>query len=305
LNMTRCLLASCSLALTIAVRTEGETAEGAYAEGSANYFPAALSVAHAHLPQMHTLPHMLPANFNNRPAVMSGHARVRGLSMQFPQFPEDLADDAWKSGLPTLEDSLATPMEEKVKLRTIINDWTSVAGTEADALRNHNDKAVHVMENTKSILAQMRDDVIEGIPDHVFALRPVGESAEDIQAMATVTSNILWDDWGRLASLAEDQGLVTGQDERIQVVNIDQIVSTPKARQGGVGAQLIDRIVKWAAGTGRLVTLAPANDELKEYYESLGFELIDTLGRSMVYSGSGLESSDAHNVMVDLKEATE
>jgi hypothetical protein len=49
------------------------------------------------------------------------------------------------------------------------------------------------------------------------------------------------------------------------------LASIREAYSSKVGGELVHAIVAWAGDMGRSVTIMPANDELEEYYKSLGY----------------------------------
>lgn len=257
------------------------------------HYGAQMPGLHAASPSIHNAP-SLNLNHGAGQRTRLGAARSPAMMFQDPEY------------LPELE--LEQTFSEKVPkvnlgVKDIIRDWTVAAQ------RNGDDASSKVMSNTQEILHQMKGEIDQAVPEHVFAFTPGEASQESIQSLATVSSQVLWDDYDagedwNLVQLAQAQGLVSGSDAihagRIKVMNINEIVATPKARVRGVGAELIRRIVAWAKDRGCLVTLFPANDELQDYYEELGFELIDPFGRQMVYSGFGLEDERANGIMLDL-----
>eukprot|EP00931_Biecheleriopsis_adriatica_P065982 TRINITY_DN40413_c0_g1_i1.p1 TRINITY_DN40413_c0_g1~~TRINITY_DN40413_c0_g1_i1.p1 ORF type:complete len:326 (-),score=48.05 TRINITY_DN40413_c0_g1_i1:235-1212(-) len=320
------LVASCLVMASVAVRMEDDqgsehseesqaTKNGNIEEAHTNLIPGLVTQPGAfssrHAVQMPA--HLTSPSIGQAPVLNldrgAGHlgrlsaARSPAMALRDPEYLPDLAEGV----------KIFAEVMPKINLGVsdIIRDWTAFAGGQESVARQiGDDKTSSIMAGTQEILSQMRSEIDEVSPDHVFAFTSGEASVEGIKSLATVTTQVLFDDYDsaenwNLAQLAQAQGLVSGQDAiekgRIEVLNINEIVATPKAREKGVGAELIRRIVGWAKDTGRLVTLAPANDELQEFYEDLGFELIDPYGRQMVYSGFGLEDERAEGFMLDLQ----
>jgi len=186
------------------------------------------------------------------------------------------------------EQARETPGIHRAEAMKAFTEWKKLA-----------DVHMNKMIRTGAMLSHMIAQIDEGGAEYLFSLT-TSESAVDIQAIAAITSmDIQPSDGGfkTLASLIREQGLSPkeGADEgSLEVVHISEIVAVPRAdRNKGVGAELIRRISRWAAASGRLVTIVPTDDEVGKYYKSFGFKDIQVGGlkHCMVYGGQGLDYS--------------
>jgi len=162
-----------------------------------------------------------------------------------------------------------------IRAAEVVGAWRDIAAAaEASSLEGNDQQRLRAIRLTQTTLSLMRVDIAARIPDYVFALA-TGPEVEDIQAIAIVTAqNGLWDD---------------AEDRRTRTFEISQLLATPAPDQPpGLGSELVHRITVWAAANGGAVTLHPANDEVKAYYEGLGLRLTDWFGRPLVSVGYGL-----------------
>lgn len=193
----------------------------------------------------------------------------------------------------------------KVNIRAgvIANALAQDARTaEMKSIENNDIKAQKLTRGIGDCLARMTHDILMRVPEYVFALTDKAglglvnamSAAQHVQAIATVTSRTVRDDDGMLTLAAESLGLEPEDDLEhetswVEVVDITDIAGTP-TRDTGAGAELIRKIVDWATTIGRLVLIDPVNDDLKGYYERLGFVQIDEYGSEMVWWGGGEEA---------------
>jgi len=155
-----------------------------------------------------------------------------------------------------------------------------------------------VMRDTVDMLELIKEDREAGVSDHLFGLAyedMYHASPENIQALAAVRFVKQKDPSGEITYLAHQEGFTlqeaAGRDPGlaktwpnpweeaaglpISMVEVTVFVANPAARQG-VGRELMNKIIDWAKLNNKLLTLEPANAELRPYYKSLGFtELAD------------------------------
>jgi len=211
----------------------------------------------------------------------------------------------------SMQDPGYYPPWSNVSVLGVINDWENFAHAQAErSYQSNDDETARSMRSTQTRLAQIRKDIYYRIPDRVFAFTTWDNNigGEVVQAVATVTFPLKKDILGSLRKLARARGYYSRRydEELIEVVEINDIVATPKVRQNDWDSELIHSITNWAARNGLLVTVKPYADRGRRgYYERLGFDTDRTwrgyykrLGfedlkpcRLMVYSGYGAKAS--------------
>lgn len=227
-----------------------------------------------------------------QPAASAATARTPKALDVVNRWRQDAAcsiENGRNTGVILEEQARWAPRIDRAEAMKAYMEWKKLADVHMDQ-----------MLRTEALLSHMGAQIAEGgYAEYVFALT-TSESAVDIQAVAAVTSmDIEPSDGGfkTLASLIREQGLSPkeGANEgSLDVVHISDIVAVPRAdRAKGVGAELIRRISRWAAASGRLVTIVPSNGEVRKYYKGFGFKdiKVDGLTSCMVYGGQGLDYS--------------
>jgi len=194
-----------------------------------------------------------------------------------------------------MQDPVSYPPRSNVSAIGVINDWDNFAYAQTEkAYQRYDDETVRTMISTRTRLAQMRNDITRRVPDRVFAFTTWDNNiGEVVQAVATVTFPLRKDILGSFKKLALARGYYSSRydEERIEVVEINDIVATPKVRQNDWDSELIHSITNWAARNGLLVTVKPYGDRTwRGYYKRLGFEDLNPC-RLMVYSGYGAKAS--------------
>lgn len=170
--------------------------------------------------------------------------------------------------------------------------------TEEDEIKK--EKVESKMTEAQNILNEMTQNLKRATPHDIVGLATKDKTenldpAADVFVLAMINNHFQKDDTGKLKDIAEKQGLIeaSAQDGEASqccpapVIVIGEVVAKPtKDRMAGLGKELLLRIVRHAATMGRLVVLSPASEWLLEYYQTIGFEPIDSADRvgPMVYS---------------------
>lgn len=174
---------------------------------------------------------------------------VRTTQVQLPAVAHELAVLAAPAGLQGF------PLHRQAL--KILEMWMKDAEAAAAAALGSNDTDKELaMGDTLHLLQVMRNDISTG--STVLALAS-GGWRRDVHAIAHVTPR--------------NVSFIAG-NSTTETVYIKFLAARPKAgRPRGAGAELVRRIVDWAASTGRLVTLHASNGPLaQQYFMSLGFE---------------------------------
>lgn len=168
--------------------------------------------------------------------------------------------------------AVPAPAKAPVQATKIIKDWMNAAETAEMAAGKNDPRKSFLMHETDFILHKMQTDLATGTPDYVFALA-TDMRADDVHALATVTFK------------EKSFGA-----EVMQLAYIDKMAARPTAdRLQGAGAELVRKIADWAATIDHLVTICPYDEPLLEYYQRIGFEVVES--PCLVYAGYGSERS--------------
>lgn len=83
-----------------------------------------------------------------------------------------------------------------------------------------------------------------------------------------------------------DNGAIESIKRYVEVVFVTDLVAKPTPTQHEAAAELLKAIVDWAKLEGRLVAVHPYNEEMYDYYKTIGFTDIDEeLGPDLVWTG--------------------
>lgn len=200
-------------------------------------------------------------------------------------------------------ESLQFPNPEKVQVsvRKLLAAWRGVsARKEREAWKSQDGKVQKLMHSTQMIIEMIQNDMEVNSAGRVLGIA-FGEASDDnIQALASVSLRWEHDQYGSLSKIAREQGLKLPNLLAVPVVYIDGLVTTPNEKQKGAGGHLINCITSWAKDKRRLVTLTPANQQLKEYYQSLGCKLIDRFSDMMVCGANQEQGAPSEGILFDL-----
>jgi len=177
----------------------------------------------------------------------------------------------------------------EVSVRKVLGRWRGVAtAKEVECEQNGDVKCEKLMRSTLSMIDMIQADLDVGVRMQIFGVAFGKASEDNIQALAGVTTRLESDENGKLLELAKEQGFAQPSpvyDGRLPAMHINEIVATPNEKQKGAGRALLNGIIAWAKEKCLLVTIAPVNEKLEGYYQSLGFEHVDMFTSMMVYSG--------------------
>jgi hypothetical protein len=180
--------------------------------------------------------------------------------------------------------------------RKILSTMTASVGTTGAKLAKKWSSAVQILDQMLFDL-----DFADASSTQVLALvsnQGNGNELDDIDdvyAIALVNKRALIDEDGELGRLAEEQGVISGEEGRVPVVEIGEVVASPNQwERRGLGKELLLRIAR-LEDSRALVTIVPVNEKLEKYYGSIGFARIDTFGRTMFFRKPFIQETDLEN----------
>jgi hypothetical protein len=212
------------------------------------------------------------------------------LLRQKGELEQKLRETQEQLGMPN---SLVAMNKTQVNVQVVLQDW--LASMQGPQSEQDQMKITNVLQDIEASQG-FRDD------HHVLGLAFGKASEENIQAVASVALQSEWYGNGNLKSLLKEQGLPEPRGSQVPVAFIDTLVSSPKMSGDSYAVEgaLVHRIIDWAWKQGMLVEVSPSNDEVAEFYGSLGFEPLDVAGSmQMVYRGSHDEAALGEGRLLD------
>jgi len=211
------------------------------------------------------------------------------LRRQKDELEQKLRETQEQLGMPN---SLVAMNKTQVNVQVVLQDW--IASMQGPQSEQDQMKITNVLQDIEASQG-LRDD------HHVLGLAFGKASEENIQAVASVALQSEWYGNGNLKNLLKEQGLREPRGSQVAVAFIDTLVSSPKNLDSyAVEGALVQRIIDWAWKQGMLVEVSPPNDEVAEFYASLGFEPLDVAGSmQMVYRGSHDEAALGEGRLLD------
>mmetsp|Transcript_5276 Transcript_5276/g.14930 ORF Transcript_5276/g.14930 Transcript_5276/m.14930 type:complete len:324 (-) Transcript_5276:85-1056(-) len=233
-----------------------------------------------------------PSTASRVPIGVGGHLGGRGGTPALPTRGQRARMPVMQwGGLPNFIDGIQNSM----KAGTLIATWQMEAQVaKSVAVRNNDDKARRFMEDTENSLELLDKKLADGnLRGNLFAVttgtgsrKKEWEGAKAV-AYAAKRTLVLSDNSTKatLAALLEKQGLGGGGEAYPQTVDVIGIAASPGTDGRAAMEELLRWTSDWASIYGWAVTAAPKDDQFQEYYESLGFELVDKRALLMVYTG--------------------